>query len=141
MTVSGVSPATTYRFDVVSGATTDSSGGTHYAVTTGATLGLTSPDVAYGTVTKRDGGVPDGAIVTLTATSAAGTSAPLTSVMVAAGLLAGWLVDVFTPLSFAVPIWGIVVAFLSATSVGLFFGIYPAVKAARLDPVESLRYE
>ncbi|HET9952376.1 MAG TPA: ABC transporter permease [Candidatus Eisenbacteria bacterium] len=60
---------------------------------------------------------------------------------VLAGLLAGWLVDVFTPLAFAVPLWGVLIAFLSATSVGLFFGIYPAVKAARLDPVESLRYE
>jgi putative ABC transport system permease protein len=60
---------------------------------------------------------------------------------VAAGLLVGWLVDVFSPLSFAVPLWGVLLAFLSATSVGLFFGIYPAMKAARLDPVESLRYE
>jgi putative ABC transport system permease protein len=60
---------------------------------------------------------------------------------VAAGLLVGWLVDVFSPLSFAVPLWGVLLAFLSATSVGLFFGIYPAMKAARLDPVDSLRYE
>jgi putative ABC transport system permease protein len=60
---------------------------------------------------------------------------------VLAGLFVGWLVDVFTPLAFAVPLWGILLAFLSATSVGLFFGIYPAMKAAKLDPVESLRYE
>jgi putative ABC transport system permease protein len=57
------------------------------------------------------------------------------------GLLAGWLIDVLTPLAFAVPPWGILLAFLSATSIGLFFGIYPAMKAARLDPVEALRYE
>ena len=57
------------------------------------------------------------------------------------GLLAGWLIDVLTPLAFAVPPWGVLVAFLSATSIGLFFGIYPAMKAARLDPVEALRYE
>ncbi|HEX7076975.1 MAG TPA: ABC transporter permease [Candidatus Eisenbacteria bacterium] len=57
------------------------------------------------------------------------------------GLFLGWLIHALTPLSFAVPAWGIVLAFGSSTSIGLFFGIYPAAKAARLDPVDALRYE
>lgn len=40
-----------------------------------------------------------------------------------------------------IPVWAILLGLGVASSVGLFFGIYPAVKAARLDPVIALRYE
>jgi putative ABC transport system permease protein len=40
-----------------------------------------------------------------------------------------------------VPLWALVTGFSMSVGVGVFFGVWPAVKAARLDPVEALRYE
>jgi putative ABC transport system permease protein len=51
------------------------------------------------------------------------------------------LVRATTPIPMSVPIYSILVALLLSSAVGLFFGIYPAVRASRLDPIEALRAE
>jgi len=41
----------------------------------------------------------------------------------------------------SIPMWAVVTGFCVSLSVGLIFGVWPAVKASKLDPIESLRYE
>jgi len=57
------------------------------------------------------------------------------------GIIAGNLVSLATGGSFIIPWAWIFLGFTVCLAVGLMSGLYPALKAARLDPIESLRYE
>jgi len=57
------------------------------------------------------------------------------------GSLVAWLVNLFSPFPAAVQLPWVTVALLTSMAVGLFFGLWPALKAASLDPIEALRYE
>jgi putative ABC transport system permease protein len=48
---------------------------------------------------------------------------------------------IFEALPAETPLWSVMVGLVVSISVGIFFGLYPAVKASRLDPIDALRYE
>ena len=61
---------------------------------------------------------------------------------IAIAVLITMLVGALVPaLPSKVPAWALITGFTVSVGVGVFFGVWPAVKAARLDPVEALRYE
>ena len=70
-------------------------------------------------------------------------AATLTSLGGVLGILFGWiiaeLVKLFMPTF--IPLWAPVTGFIVSVALGVGFGLWPAVKAAKLDPIEALRYE
>ena len=69
----------------------------------------------------------------------------LTALGGAAGVLLGMLTSLIvknvSSLRTETPLWSILLGLGVSVSIGLFFGIYPAMKAARLNPIDALRYE
>ena len=57
------------------------------------------------------------------------------------GFSIAFLVRAATPLPASVTLWSVILGLFVSISVGLFFGIFPARKAAKLEPIVSLRYE
>jgi putative ABC transport system permease protein len=59
----------------------------------------------------------------------------------AVGEIASLIMNKYSPLPAYVPLWAIVVGIGISAAIGIIFGLWPAWKAARLDPIEALRYE
>lgn len=60
---------------------------------------------------------------------------------IALGTLLSTLARVLFMLPTTVPLWAVVVSFIVCTIIGIGFGYFPARKAARMDPIEAIRYE
>ncbi len=65
----------------------------------------------------------------------------LTGIGAVCGLALGWLVTAVIPFDASIPPMAIVAALIASAFTGILFGMIPAARAARLDPVEALRHE
>jgi putative ABC transport system permease protein len=57
------------------------------------------------------------------------------------GASIGWLINALSGFPISLPWWSFAIGLGFSATVGIFFGLFPAFKAARLDPIEALRYE
>ena len=72
-------------------------------------------------------------------------AATMTLVGAVVGLIGGGglaaLIRQISPIEASIPAWAILVALVASAGTGILFGMVPAIRAARLDPIEALRYE
>ena len=57
------------------------------------------------------------------------------------GEILSLFINAYSPLPAYIPVWAIFVGIIASAGVGIVFGVFPAWKAASLDPIEALRFE
>ena len=60
---------------------------------------------------------------------------------VAVGEIVSLLINAYSPLPAYIPLWAILLGLVASAGVGVIFGVFPAWKASKLDPIEALRFE
>ncbi|MCA9304635.1 MAG: FtsX-like permease family protein, partial [Phycisphaerales bacterium] len=57
------------------------------------------------------------------------------------GLLIPWLITVFADMPTVVTLWSVLLSVVISVGIGVIFGMYPAMRAANLDPIVALRHD